>query len=179
MKWNYVFLSVILFSTAVSTEAQSLWKIESGKIQFKSESKLETIYGEGETVSGFLDPKTKQIQVIIDLKDFSTDNRLQTSHLQDNYLETHIHPKAIYIGEVKEVKETGEVTALGSLELHGVKREKVSLTGTVAGSSGRIELQSLFEIRLEDYKIEVPKMLFYKISPEIKVRAKIIFKKEG
>lgn len=127
------------------------------------------------TVSGWVDIKSKQIFIEVNLKDLKTPNRLQTSHLHDNYLETELHPLAIFSGSISEIKEEGEVKATGSLELHGKKKENVSLTGNLQKRSGTFELLSYFTIKLEDYNIKVPQLLIMKINPEIQVKVKLSF----
>ncbi|TGN08227.1 YceI family protein [Leptospira ilyithenensis] len=165
-------ISGITFTSAIRSESKR-WTVNSGKVYFKSESSLETITGEGMTVSGWVDGKSKQIYIEVNLKDLKTPNRLQTSHLHDNYLETGLYPLAIFSGSVSEIKEQGEVKATGSLELHGKKKENVSLTGNLKKDSGSLELLSYFTIKLEDYNIQVPQLLIMKINPEIQVKVKL------
>ncbi|WP_411822741.1 YceI family protein [Leptospira sp. 'Mane'] len=164
----------LVFNKGVQSESKR-WLVSSGKVYFKSESSLETITGEGMAASGWVDTQSKQVRIEISLKDFRTPNRLQTSHLHDNYLETAIYPLAVFSGSILEMKEEGEVKVVGNMELHGKKKENVSLSGNLQKQGNVMELLSYFTIKLEDYNIEVPKLLIMKINPEIQVKIKLSF----
>ncbi len=149
------------------------WKVAKGKVFFKSETDLETILGEGDSVTGSLDVKTKKIKIEIGLSSIKTDNKLQTSHLHDNYFEVEKFPISTFEGEVNQIKESGDVEAVGVLQLHGVKKENVKLLGKTSKAPNGVEQISYFTINLSDYKIEIPKLVFLKVNPVIQVKVKI------
>ncbi|GBF48525.1 YceI-like domain protein [Leptospira ryugenii] len=126
-------------------------------------------------MSGQFNPISKKIHIEIELDGIKTDNKLQTSHLHENYFETNLYPIASFDGIVSETKETGEVEAIGTLELHGVRQGQVKLTGKVEKTKEGVEQISYFSIKLSDYKIQVPKLLFLKINPIIQVKLNLIW----
>lgn len=165
-------LCMFLASNALVAESTE-WKVTKGKVFFKSETDLETILGEGDSVTGSLDLKTKKIKIEIGLGSIKTDNKLQTSHLHDHYFEVEKFPVSTFEGEVTQIKEIGEVEAIGTLQLHGIKKENVKLLGKIEKSPKGVEQISYFSISLSDYKIEIPKLVFLKVNPIIQVKVKI------
>ena len=125
-----ILIPVFFFSTLYAESKE--WKVKSGKVFFKSETDLESIYGDGQGVKGTLNLDTKEIYIEITLGSIRTSNNLQTSHLHDNYFEIQKFPTAKFIGKVLEIKNEGEVKTVGSLELHGVKKENVEITGNLS-----------------------------------------------
>ncbi|MDJ1485940.1 hypothetical protein QNI16_36000 [Cytophagaceae bacterium YF14B1] len=66
--------------------------------------------------------------------------------------------------DLRLVKEgTYDVTAKGTLELHGVSRER-TLKGKLTISNGQLILVSDFDVRLTDHKIEVPTLVMAKVA---------------
>jgi len=166
---------ISLLLTASISSAPSEWKISSGKVFFKSETDYETITGEGDSIQGMLDVTSKKIKIEINLGNIKTANKLQTSHLQDNYFEIDKYPISTFEGSVLDVKENGEVSALGTLQLHGIKKENITLTGKIEKTLNGLEQVSYFTISLKDYQIEVPKLVFLKVNPIIQVKVKILW----
>ena len=168
----FFLLNVSLFSQGKQ------WKVTDGKVFFKSETELESIYGEGGTVSGSLDLSTKVVSIEINLFDLKTNNKLQTSHMHDNYLETNLFPVAKFNGIAESIKENGEIKATGTLELHGLKKENLTLTGTIQKMNPQYEQLSYFTIKLSDFGIQVPKLLFLKLNQSIQVKVKLTWTPE-
>ncbi len=151
------------------------WKLIKGKVFFKSETDLETILGEGDSVIGSLDLNSKKIIIQIELGKIKTENKLQTSHLHDNYFEIDKYPIATFEGLITEIKEEGEVEAVGFLDLHGKKKENLKITGKLQKKENGTEQLSYFTINLSDHNIEIPKMVFLKVNPLIQVKVKLLW----
>ncbi|MCZ8158083.1 MAG: YceI family protein [Leptospira sp.] len=173
----FIFFAIFyLYSNLYSSPNQ--WKVTSGKVYFKSETDLETITGNGEVISGYLDLVSKKIKIEVPLGNIKTSNKLQTSHLHDNYFEIDKYPVAIFEGDVAEIKQSGEVKAIGSLTLHGIKKENVTISGNLEKTQLGLEQISYFTINLKDHNIEVPKLVFLKVNPIIQVKVKILWEIE-
>ena len=93
--------------------------------------------------------------------------------MHDNYLETQLFPIAKFIGIVDSIKENGEIKATGTLELHGLKKENLTLTGTIQKVNDQYEQLSYFTIKLSDFGIQIPKLLFLKLNQMIQVKVKL------
>ncbi|MFM8833809.1 MAG: YceI family protein, partial [Cytophagales bacterium] len=54
------------------------------------------------------------------------------------------------------------------LTIHGVERE-VEIPGTLEWGGGKIIANSIFNVKLQDHKIKIPKLLWQKIAEEVEV----------
>jgi len=161
-------------------ELKGVWKISETKILFLSETELETTKGKGTRATGKIDFGSKTSRIEIDLTDFRTPNKLQTSHMQENYLETDSFPSAIWEGQLLEWNPKERKGILeGNLNLHGVTKSKVRIPFQGKDTKEGIETLSEFVVDLRDHKIEIPKLLILKLNPEIKIKATFVWQKEN
>ena len=93
-------------------------------------------------------------------------------HFNENYLESDKYPTATFQGKVtgfnKDAGGWQKAKAKGSMDIHGVKNE-LSIEGEVRIEEGSIEVKSKFPIALKDYKIKIPKVVFYNIAEVVEV----------
>jgi polyisoprenoid-binding protein YceI len=68
---------------------------------------------------------------------------------------------------------TYDVTAKGILEMHGVKKEKI-LKGKLTIGKDQLTLLCDLDVKLVDYKIEVPTLGLAKIAEIINIKYKFI-----
>ena len=179
MKKYFFFFILTFVLPLLSTEIkEEHLTVTSGKIIFLSEAPQETIKGVGKQISGDIFFKEKKVKIAIDLTDWKTNNRLQTSHLHDNYLETETYPKATFDGNIQSYDpQTGDVTAIGTITLHGKTKKEVSIKGKVSATDSGYSLACEFSINLKDYSIEVPKLLILKVNEIVKLEVKLELKK--
>ncbi|MCB1179146.1 MAG: YceI family protein [Leptospiraceae bacterium] len=153
-------------------------KIKSGKIIFISEAPRENIKGIGKLISGRINVLEKKLSIEINLKDWRTSNKLQTSHLHENYLETDKFPNSIYEGKIESINSDGKVVTIGKLNLHGVTKENVKIERQIIKKENSYVYESNFIIKLSDYKIKIPKLLILKVNEEIKINTNFILEGE-
>ncbi len=170
-----IILIALFFIQLNATEIkENQLTVKSGKIIFLSEAPQETIKGIGKQISGDILFKEKKVTITIDLTDWKTNNKLQTSHLHENYLETEKFPKATFDGVIQSYdNKTGDVVVLGSLDLHGVIKKDFSIKGKVAATDSGYSLVCEFTVNLKDFSIPVPKLLILKVSETVKLEAKL------
>lgn len=178
MKRIILFYLVFIFLNLNATEIkEGHLTVASGKIIFLSEAPQETIKGVGKQISGDIHFKEKKVTISIDLTDWRTNSKLQTSHLHDNYLETEQFPKAVFEGTIQSYdSKTGDVSVLGSINLHGITKKDVSIKGKVTAGDGGYSLVCDFSINLKDFSIKVPKLLILKVSEIVKLEVNLILK---
>lgn len=177
MKRLILFICFFYIQIQATEIKESHLTVASGKITFLSEAPQETIKGIGKQISGDVFFKDKKVKISIDLSDWKTNNKLQTSHLHENYLETEKYPKAEFDGNIQSYdSKTGDVTVLGAVTLHGVTKKDVSIKGKVTSSDGGYSLVCSFSINLKDYSIEVPKLLILKVSETVNLEARLELK---
>ena len=100
-------------------------------------------------------------------------------HFNENYMESKKYPNASFRGKVNErvdYKTNGEnkVSCTGNLTIHGVSKP-VTLTGTLKVEDGKITIDSKFTVKLVDYKIDVPKIVFQNIAEDIQVTMNAVY----
>jgi polyisoprenoid-binding protein YceI len=98
-------------------------------------------------------------------------------HFNENYLESEKYPSATFKGKIKEsvnltVPGTYPISASGSATIHGVTRP-IELKGTIVSTGSSLALTCQFEVKLIDYNVKIPKIVFAKIAEVIKVSSKM------
>ena len=89
---------------------------------------------------------------------------------------------ATFKGKIKEsvdltVPGTYPISASGSATIHGVTRP-IELKGNIVSSGTSLTLTCQFDVKLVDYKVDIPKIVFAKIAEVIKVSAKMNYTKK-
>ena len=149
------------------------FKTTNSYIRFYSNAPMEDIEAINESSTSIVDLSTKAIVIVVPIKSFSFKKKLMQEHFNENYLESDDYPNATFKGKLIDwngEEGVAEVSAKGMLEIHGVPQE-VTITGEFDLSGNSLKLSTMFNIRLEDHKIKIPKAVFYKIAEEVEVTA--------
>jgi polyisoprenoid-binding protein YceI len=94
------------------------------------------------------------------------------THFNENYLESHQYPKAVFKGKIEKFdlrnidSEGKDYTIKGKLTIHGVTKFIVVKAKIKKAGEG-IELISEFDLNTDDFKIEIPFMVRSKISKTV------------
>ena len=174
MDYRSCLLIVAALLNTINLSAQVRYGTENGSIQFKSDAPLELIQAASKEMKGIIDTDQKAFAFSVDMKSFQGFNSpLQRVHFNENYLETNRYPKATFSGRIIEnidwnKNDVYEVRSKGKLVIHGQEQERI-IRGTLKISGGRIQLRSAFTVLLEEHQINIPKIMFQKISEEIEV----------
>lgn len=176
MKYFYLLAFITVFSS--STFAQ---KFESSKsyIKFYSSAPMEDIEATNETVQSILDLDKGEMVYAVKIKDFQFEKSLMQEHFNENYLESEKYPKSTFSGVIKDWnKQEGEqeVTVSGKLSIHGITKD-VEITGKINYSGDKATVFSKFTVELKDYKVKIPKALFYNIAENVEVTVDFEYKK--
>ena len=114
------------------------------------------------------------------MKSFKFEKALMQEHFNENYVESDKYPKAVFQGKFLNfnLDDSSEqnVTATGKLTIHGVTKE-ITATGTFKISTNQIAARSKFVIRLEDYKVKIPQILWNNIAEEVEVTIALTYKR--
>lgn len=175
MKMNRVYVIIIsLFALATWCQGQQYYS-KTGKVTFISDAPLEKI--EAHNNSGYVvfDSATGKIEWSVLIKGFQFVKALMQDHFNENYMESQKFPKGLFKGVVTNLKDInlqkdGEYTVnvKGELTLHGVTKP-FSPVGHISIKGGAITATSNFDIVVEDYDIEVPKVVRDNIAKTVKV----------
>jgi polyisoprenoid-binding protein YceI len=152
-----------------------------GKIKFTSDADMELIAAYSDKLKAAIDKSKNTFAFALEiktLKGFNSD--LQREHFHENYIETDRFPTATFAGKFIEqinfaVNGTYTARAKGMFALHGIQNERI-IKGTVVVNNGVVNISAAFTVRLEDYDIKVPKIVYEKIAKEVRIEINIQFK---
>jgi polyisoprenoid-binding protein YceI len=153
-----------------------------GEVSFFSKTPMEDIDAINKSVSSIINTATNEVAVQMRITNFVFPNKLMQEHFNENYLESEKYPSATFKGKIKEsvnltVPGTYAIEALGSATIHGVTRP-IELKGSIVSTGNNLTLSCQFEIKLVDYQIKIPKIVFAKIAEVIKVSSKMNYTKK-
>ncbi len=172
-----LFVFIFLFNFLQS----QIFTCNDGLTKFTSEAPLELIKAQSHKTKGVIDCKAKNVAFSIEVETFDGFNSgLQKEHFKENYMETTKFPTAVFKGKIIEdidftQKGTSNVRAKGIFTIHGVSKEKIVKVKIVI-KENLIEIDTTFDIPIEDHNIKVPKIVNQKIASIISVETKASLK---
>lgn len=146
-------------------------------IRFYSEAPLEDIEATNEEARSVLDLGTNKIVATVPVTGFQFEKKLMQEHFNENYLESDKYPQATLTAQLEGVDWNNpekEITAKGEMTIHG-RTNEVDLKGTVVKNGDDIVVEAVFMIQLQDYKIKIPKAVFYNIAESVEVTVKFTY----
>jgi YceI-like domain len=167
-----IFLTTWCVLVFFVTSAQTRYYAERSRITFFSDGVVEDIRANNGSVTSIFDVTKKEIAFLLKVKDFQFDKKLMQVHFNEKYLEAEKFPKSTFVGQVTgyDTDKSGsqKVTASGKLFIHGVTRE-VQIPGTIEKKGRNLMLRSKFMIKLADYKISIPQIIWQNVAEEVEV----------
>jgi polyisoprenoid-binding protein YceI len=181
MSYFRFFLALWMTCSVSLATSQTLFRTSTGEISFYSKTPLEDIQATNQKVGAIVNASTKELAIQMRITDFQFPNKLMQEHFNENYLESEKFPTAKFVGKIKEELDfskagTYEVTAAGNLSIHGVTKPVV-VKGRLTSAGNEMRVNFAFQVRPEDYEIEVPSLVFDKIAETIDVSGRLILVK--
>jgi polyisoprenoid-binding protein YceI len=171
---KYYFIAIFFLFHAHSITGQKYYS-KVGRIHFLSEAPLEKIEATNHNALVIFDASTGKLECSVLIKGFQFEKALMQDHFNENYMESHKYPKGIFKGSVLNMDEvnlnkdgTFPVNVKGDLTLHGVTNPFI-LVGQIVVKAGKISASSAFDILLDDYNIQIPKVVKENVSKTVKV----------
>lgn len=168
---------VFLFSVVCSWSQK--YVTEKSHVSFYSHATIEDITAKNEKSVGIFNTSTGEIVFSIPIAEFQFAKSLMQEHFNEKYMDTEKYPKASFKGKVTgyDAAATGiqQATAAGKLNIHGVERD-VEIPGTIEKSGDKLLLKARFIVKLEDYKVDRPQLLWQNIAEQVEVTADFVFK---
>jgi polyisoprenoid-binding protein YceI len=78
-------------------------------------------------------------------------------------------------GFSKETSVEQAATAKGKMTIHGVSRE-IEVPGVITMEGGRLVVKAVFKIKLADYEVKIPRLLWKNIAEEVEVKIDFVYK---
>lgn len=153
--------------------------LSEGSVQFYSEAALEDIKAINKKASGLFNVETGEVAFILPVNQFQFEKKLMQEHFNEKYMESDKFPKASFTGKIHEfdIRKIGEqmVAAKGQLTLHGVT-QPLEVKGTAQKQGDIITLRAVFMVRVEDYKVKIPQLMWQNIAEQVEVTVDVRFK---
>lgn len=180
-RWKLILFFTFLIGHCGGMTAQELYKSEQVKTQFFSSAPIEDIKasaGEGISV---LNAGTGEISFQVKIRDFQFRKAKMQEHFNENFMESDKYPSAWFKGKIKEPVDLSgrgerEITLVGVLEIHGVKKKR-EIPATLRIGNGELTLNSRFEVACKDHDIEIPRILWRNIAEVVEVQVNAVYSK--
>lgn len=164
---------LILLFTAFSLFAQDKFKTNSAVVNFEASVPFfEEVKAVNKLGTLVLEPGTSTLICTVIIKDFRFKMGLMQEHFNDNYIESHRYPKAVFKGKIEkfDLKNISEIEReydiKGKLYLHG-KSKIIAVKALMKRVPDGIQIISTFPISVEDFDIEIPYVVANKISKTV------------
>ncbi len=148
------------------------YRLVSSHVSFFSEAPMEDIAAHTEKAKSLFNAASAEIAFVVPIRSFQFEKSLMQKHFNENYLESEQYPNASFEGTLSdfnaESTQKQAVTARGKFTIHGVTHD-VDIPGQVHLRGDSLHMQAAFPIKLEDYDIKIPKVVFYNIAEVIDV----------
>jgi polyisoprenoid-binding protein YceI len=171
-------LSILFVSLSISGIAQK-YVTEKSFVSFFSDAAIEDITADNTKSSGIFNVATSDIAFSIPIKEFEFAKSLMKEHFNEKYMDTEKYPRSTFQGKVSGYDPQGsgvqKAKATGKLTIHGVTKD-VELPGTIEKQGDKLLIKSRFMVKLEDYKIAIPQLLWQNIAEEVEVTVDFVFK---
>lgn len=172
------FALLLIFCATSQAFAQLKYGVEASRLTFFSDGAIEDIRAVNTRVTSIFDAGRGDIAMLLRIKDFQFDKKLMQVHFNEKFLESEKYPKSTFIGQVSgfDPQKNGvqRVTATGKLLIHGVTRE-VQVPGTLELRDKALHLKTKFKIKLADYDIAIPQIVWQNIAEEVELDLDIKF----
>ena len=148
-------------------------------VSFFSDAAIEDITAENTKTAGVFNSATGDIAFSVPIKDYEFEKSLMKEHFNEKYMETEKYPKSTFQGKVTgytpDARGLQNVSSKGKLTIHGQTHE-VEIPGTIEKQGDKLIMKSKFIVKLEDYKIAIPQLLWQNIAEQVEVTVDFTFK---
>lgn len=153
--------------------------IDKAFIQFFSDAAIEDIKAENKKASSIFNAATGEVVFSIPINEFQFEKSLMQEHFNEKYMESDKYPKSTFQGKISgfDPKATGpqQAKATGKLTIHGVTKE-VEIPGTIEKTNDKLSMKSKFIVKLADYNITIPQLLWQNIAEQVEVTVDFLYK---
>lgn len=182
MKRRTIFILIIVLTAfSVKAEAQSFMG-DKGYVEFLSRAPMLEFKGISNNLVGLINLDENVVDFYVDLNTLDTGIQLRNRHMRESYLETNKFPFAEFTGRLNDDVNIGsrdvqQVSVTGIFNIHGVQRD-ITVDGTLQFDDNQVTLSATWEVKLEDYNIDRPRVIFYELSDTQVVTININLRKQ-
>ena len=163
-------LIILMWSFSISAQK---YVTKSGTLKFSSDAPLEKIEAVNSNVMSAIDISKKIIVVKVLIKSFKFEKALMEEHFNENYLESDEFPNSTFKGKFIDVPDMNSIVTQnlkvdGVISIHG-KEKNISTVVELIVDGDVVSVKGKFDVKLEDFAIEIPSAVTGKISKNLEV----------
>ncbi len=174
MKHIIIIFLVFLNAAAIYATEYNVDKSKKNSVKFISDAPIEDFEGVTDNIDGYMLfddgdnlAANSSIYFETDLRTLDTGIGLRNRHMRENYLETDKYPFAKYKGKIVKAEKMPsgeyEVETEGEMTIHGVTKS-LKAKGTIIDQGDGLKIKTNFTVKLSDYNIDIPQLMFMKIN---------------
>lgn len=176
-------LACILFLFQGSLSAQDqVYMTQEGHAEFISEVPLHTFTGESDHLVGKIALSDSIIDFYVDLNTIETGIAKRDKDMRET-LEVKKYPFAEFYGKLvsdfdTSSSEVQDARVQGTFKVHGISKE-VTIDGTLQMTDEGLRVKASWTLNLNDYNIEPPGILFYRVDKNQDITIEALLKPTG
>ena len=181
MKRLILIIALILCSSKIAS--QQLYTNKGETIFDGSKESFEPIKATNNNSVSIIDTNNGNIAALIYIKDFEFRLGLMQEHFNENYMYSSKFPKSTFEGVIQNFNfgklENNYTNFIieGEIEIKGVKKN-ISTVARIKKTDDGIDLNTSFNIKLSDFKIKIPRLVFKKIDENVVVNLNYSYEKK-
>ena len=181
MKRLILIIALIFCSPEIAS--QQLYTNKGETIFDGSKESFEPIKATNNNSVSIIETDNGNIAALLYIKDFDFRLGLMQEHFNENYMESNKFPKSTFEGVIQnfnfEKLENNytNFTIEGEIEIKGVKKN-ISTIARIKKTDDGIDLNTSFNIKLSDYEIKIPRLVFKKIDENVVVNLNYSYEKK-
>ena len=167
-----------MFLTSIELDAQKLFS-KTAQISFFSSTPIEDIEAISNTANTVWDVESGKMQWAVLIKSFEFEKALMQEHFNENYMESSSFPKATFKGALVNPSQLNldkngnyEVDLKGKLTIHG-ETQDIQCKALFVVEGKRVNASSSLVVLVEDFGIEIPSIVKENIAKEITINVKV------
>ncbi|WP_397363122.1 YceI family protein [Olleya sp. R77988] len=176
----------LTFFISVFTFAQDKYLTKTGRVTFEaSVPSFEEVKAKNESTTVILNSENGEFAALVFVKAFRFKNALMEEHFNENYAESDTYPKANFKGKINDFnfealnENKQEMLYSGTIEFHGKTKTLDNLAITAfKDEDGNVVLSGIFKVSVDDFDIEIPKIVSSKLSKTVNILFDFILKKK-
>ena len=180
----YILNFFLLFSLTISAQK---YYTKTGITEFDgSKAAFEPIKAKNNSSISAIDVSNGNIAALIKIKDFEFRLGLMQEHFNENYLESYKYPKSTFEGNIEISSDSifdgntkvfdynlvdenfTDIIIKGKLTIKDVTKDFITV-GKIKKIENVLNLISSFSIKLSDFNVKIPKVVFMKIDEIVKI----------
>lgn len=166
---------LLLFLALSQTISAQKYFTRTGLTEFKASiDAFEPIEATNKSSSAVLKTDTGDFAALLLIKAFEFEIALMQEHFNENYMDSDKYPRATFKGkiidfDINEINSEKNYTLEGILSIRNIKK-KIKTTTKVLKKEAKIYLKATFEIKPEEFDIEIPKIVRKKIAKSVTIK---------